>query len=199
MTADWAPAFERLNARLIPRGEPTTDDRQAVVCMLLRARAAELEVLLMRRAERPDDRWSGQVSLPGGHAEPSDADLFAACVRETSEEVGVDLHRIARPLGCLPALQAKARGVEIALTITPFVFAGEGVIDPSPGPEAQEVFWFPLARAASGVLDVEHHYEREGVRYPTPGWGFEGRTVWGLTHRMLSQLMRTMHPALERD
>lgn len=49
------------------------------------------EVLFIKRAGRAGDRWSGHVALPGGKRDPQDADDLAAAIRETKEEVGLDL------------------------------------------------------------------------------------------------------------
>lgn len=49
------------------------------------------EVLFIKRASRVGDRWTGHVALPGGKRDPEDADDRAAAIRETSEEVGLDL------------------------------------------------------------------------------------------------------------
>lgn len=49
------------------------------------------EVLFIKRAARPGDRWTSHVALPGGKRDPEDADDQATAVRETVEEVGLDL------------------------------------------------------------------------------------------------------------
>ncbi|KAL5360192.1 hypothetical protein BJX96DRAFT_149892 [Aspergillus floccosus] len=49
------------------------------------------EVLFIKRASRVGDPWTGHVALPGGKRDPEDADDRAAAIRETSEEVGLDL------------------------------------------------------------------------------------------------------------
>jgi 8-oxo-dGTP pyrophosphatase MutT (NUDIX family) len=51
------------------------------------------EILFIKRAGRVGDRWSGHVALPGGRRDPPDADDRAAAIRETREEVGLDLTR----------------------------------------------------------------------------------------------------------
>lgn len=49
------------------------------------------EVLFIKRAGRKGDRWSGHVALPGGKRDPPDADDLVTAIRETKEEVGLDL------------------------------------------------------------------------------------------------------------
>jgi hypothetical protein len=51
------------------------------------------EVLFIKRAGRAGDRWSGHTALPGGKRDSTDADDLAAAIRETKEEVGLDLTR----------------------------------------------------------------------------------------------------------
>ncbi|HET6451474.1 MAG TPA: NUDIX domain-containing protein, partial [Spirochaetia bacterium] len=45
---------------------------------------ARARVLIIKRAERPGDPWSGHLALPGGHAEPGDPSLLAAALRVTA-------------------------------------------------------------------------------------------------------------------
>jgi len=162
---------------------------RAAVAMALRASAGGAELLLMCREERAEDRWSGQVSLPGGHWEEGDRGLVATAAREAGEEVGVDLERDARFLGLLEPLGASARGQSVELVIQPCVFLLEGEVSPSPGPEAQAVFWLPLAAVLSGELDGHVRRRYRGMRMELPSWQVEGHEVWGLTHRMVSRLL----------
>jgi 8-oxo-dGTP pyrophosphatase MutT (NUDIX family) len=53
----------------------------------------DAEILFIKRAGRVGDRWSGHTALPGGRRDPTDADDRAAAIRETKEEVGLDLTR----------------------------------------------------------------------------------------------------------
>ena len=48
-------------------------------------------ILIIKRAERLGDPWSGQMGLPGGRASVTDSDLMATAIRETQEEVGIEL------------------------------------------------------------------------------------------------------------
>lgn len=165
---------------------------RAAVAAVVRFDAGAPEVLLIQRAERAGDRWSGHVSMPGGRMEDGDADLVATAIRETHEEVGVDLARGARLLGRLGATRAVAKGKVLPMTITPYVFH---LVEPQPitlSPEAVASFWFPLDRAARGELDAAYEYRFGPLPLRLPSWRWEDRTVWGLTHQMLTDLLRVL-------
>ncbi len=90
--------------------------------MLLRFEREDPDVLLIKRAAREGDRWSGHVSFPGGMQEDDDADLLATAIRETREEVGLDLDEIARFIGPLSDQRAIANARTLPMAISPFVF-----------------------------------------------------------------------------
>jgi 8-oxo-dGTP pyrophosphatase MutT (NUDIX family) len=182
---------DRLGGRRAESGEA---ERPAAVAVVLRL-AGEPEVLLMKRVEREGDPWSGQVSFPGGRREPGDPDLVHTAVRETREELGVNLEVSGRLIGELPPIVATGRtsGKPLPVTsVTPIVFAAEGVIAPSPGPEAESAFWLPIAVAAGGVYDGEMEYVYQGTPMTFPCWRFDGYVIWGLTYRMLRSLIEVV-------
>ena len=49
------------------------------------------EVVFIKRAARVGDRFTSHVALPGGKRDPEDEDDRHTAIRETSEEVGLDL------------------------------------------------------------------------------------------------------------
>jgi 8-oxo-dGTP pyrophosphatase MutT (NUDIX family) len=183
--------LERIAARLAEHRAADLDQpgaRRAAVAALLRFDRGRPEVLLMKRIERDGDRWSGHVSLPGGNQQPDDADLVATAVRETREEVAIDLEASARLLGRLDAIRPMSRAGPVAMSVTPFVFELTGEVDPSPGDEAESVFWLPLDLAAGGNLDSHYEYLIGATAMALPCWRFDGYVVWGLTYRLLRDL-----------
>lgn len=183
------PRFERGLAGLAI-DDPATADARSAVAALLRFDRGAPDVLLMKRAERADDRWSGQISMPGGREAGVDPDLRATAVRETREEVGVDLEGGARFIGRLQPVQAVARGRIEPMIIAPFVFVQTGPVALSLGHEAQDAFWLPLDRAAAGELSGEYLYRLGPDTWPLPCWRYQGHVIWGLTYRMLGDLLR---------
>jgi len=187
-----AQVAERLGGTL-PLREPSAGP-QAAVAVVLREAAGGLEVLLIRRAEHPRDPWSGHVSLPGGRREPSDAGLLATAVRETLEEVGLDL-AAAAPLGALETMRPRL-AIFRRLTIAPFVFALPGAFEPRLSSEVVRTFWLPLGPVRRGELDGGIVWRAAGVPLHLPAWKFDGETVWGLTHRILKDLLERLGPAV---
>jgi len=182
----------RFTARLAEHAPRDPSDllvrSRAAVAAILRFDRGTPEVLLIQRAEHPGDRWSGHVSMPGGRADEGDADLLATAIRETREEVGLELGGAAL-LGRLAATRAIAKGKILPMTITPYVFH---LADDAPvtlNHEAVASFWFPLDRAARGELDGKYEYELGPLPLQLDCWRFEGQTVWGLTFEMLRGLV----------
>ncbi len=163
-------------------------ETRAAVATILREAPHGLEVLFIRRAEHPRDPWSGHMAFPGGREDPVDADLLSTAVRETREELDLDLTRDARLLGRLDDIPAIARGRRTGMSIAPFVF--ELTSDPvfTPNYEVAEALWAPLVPLMRGELLTTIPYELEGKRMDLPAHNYQGRIVWGLTFKMLDSL-----------
>jgi 8-oxo-dGTP pyrophosphatase MutT (NUDIX family) len=181
-----SPSLERIVARLAPRPvrPPGDGKRRAAVAIVLRDDDGPF-VLLMQRASRPDDPWSGHISLPGGGYHVEDGDLAKTAMRETREELGVDLST-ARLLGDMPPLQPFTGG-PFGIEVTPFAFVAPAVVEPALGPEAVGAFWLPLGAAASGALDASYVHPPTSRTFPA--WRYDGHVVWGLTRRILDDLL----------
>lgn len=168
--------------------------RRSAVAVVLREASADVEpdILLIRRAEREGDPWSGHMGLPGGRMDATDEDILATAIRETREEVGIDLARTATLLGQLDDLPAVARGKPVDLVITPFVFVLAVAADPelTVNDEVAEVLWAGLGPLARGERPTTMSYSYEGRRVDLPAHDVGGRIVWGLTYRILEMLFQ---------
>lgn len=166
----------------------------AAVCVVLGGPEAAPALCFIKRSERPDDPWSGQMAFPGGRVAPTDATARAAGVRETAEEVGLDLTRY-RYLGALPPMPITRRGRPHLGWLQPFVHLCSPDL-PALRPQPSEVaaaLWIPVTH----LTDPDHRTSVEiadGSRHLVfPGIAYGGEVIWGLTHRVLGSLLDLAH------
>jgi 8-oxo-dGTP pyrophosphatase MutT (NUDIX family) len=162
-------------------GEPS----RAAVAMVLEPRADDLHLFFIHRAEHDADPWSGHMGFPGGRKDPEDPDVLNTVLREVHEEVGIDLRRQARLIGPIDEVQGVARGRQLPLVISPFVFALETAVEPRPNHEVQSVLWVPLSYLAEPSNESIVEYLINGQQMRLPAYIYQDRTIWGLTFRMI--------------
>ena len=166
---------------------------RAAVAIVLREGDSGPEFIVIHRAHRRGDPWSGHMALPGGRQQPKDGSLFATAARETLEEVGVDLERCGTPLGHLDDLRAIGRGRPLDLIITPVVCALHLPVTLTPDErEVQSAFWVPLASLRRGEARGTYRHSINGLELEHPAFVWEGRTIWGLTHRILTGFLEVL-------
>lgn len=169
---------------------------RAAVALVLAEAATDVELLLIQRAIRDDDPWSGHMALPGGRRDPGDADAVATATRETHEEVGVDLRDGAEVIGRLDELRAVARHRPLDLVITPVVFALRRPVTVRPSPrEVESAIWVPLSFLASAEAAATYERTLDGVASTFPAFRYQRYTIWGLTHRILQGFLELVREA----
>lgn len=169
------------------RGPVDPSLSQAAVLLMIRP-ADPLELLLIERAEKEGDPWSGHMALPGGRREPDDEDLLRTALRETEEEVGVIVPR-GQVLGGLDELRPGARR-RFAITVAPFVAAVPMATTATPSPaEVEAALWVPLPHLASDAAVDEVLIELEEESLSLPALNYQEYVIWGLTHRILTDFM----------
>lgn len=160
---------------------------RAAVAMLLQPQKHDLHMLFIHRAHHPHDPWSGHMAFPGGRQDPEDTDLRVTIHRETREEVGIDLDRHGEYLGHMMELQAMARGRPLSMTVSSFVYlvSSEATLEPDPA-EVQDTIWIPLSfMQQNGAEQIVSRPVPDGAAIEVPALIYGGKTIWGLTYRML--------------
>jgi 8-oxo-dGTP pyrophosphatase MutT (NUDIX family) len=165
--------------------------------MLLQPNEHDLQMLFIHRAHHPQDPWSGHMAFPGGRQDPEDTDLRVTIHRETKEEVGIDLDLHGEYLGQMTSLQAMARGRPISMIVAPFVYLVSPEATPEPDPvEVQDTIWIPLSFMQQN--DIEKIVSRpmpDGTSLTVPALIYGGKTIWGLTYRMLQGFLELIDGA----
>jgi len=159
----------------------------AAVALILVDDTTGLEALFIRRAERADDPWSGQVALPGGRRDPTDPDLLTTAIRETREETGVDLAPAER-LGVLDDLYPRTPTLP-SVVVRPFVFALSRRPALALGEEVQRAFWLPLGQLAASGVRRDVTFTVRGVERTFPAYLVGEDAIWGMTERILTPFL----------
>ena len=160
--------------------------RQAAVALILRESVDQgIDILFIKRAERKGDPWSGHMAFPGGHLEPADENLKIAAMRETREEIGINLDAV-KYLGPLDHQDANPRGRNINMLIAPHVFVLHEPQTPELNYEVAEAVWTPLNPIFAGDNHAREDRLISGQPTSFGGYRITGEHfVWGLTYRML--------------
>lgn len=178
-------------AQLTPVEAPVMpDSRLAAVAMLVRLAedSDDPEVLFIKRAVVARDPWSGHVALPGGRHELTDASLLETAVRETCEEMSMDIRSFGKVIGQLDDLAPRTPALPPVI-VRPFVFVVPTALTFTRNVEVADAFWISVSMLRSAEAKAEHSLVREGVTSRFPAYGVGGNTIWGLTERIVTQFL----------
>ena len=189
--AAWEPEFlgdGRIGAERGPA--------HASVLVPLIEQPTGLQVLLTRRTDHLRDH-AGQVSFPGGRAEPEDAGPGATALREAQEEVGLAPERVEL-IGHMPTYTTVTHFI-----VTPVVGLVRGPFDLQSltldHGEVADVFEVPLAFLMDPANHQRHNFQYEGgqrqfLSMPWQVTSSDGARreyfIWGATAAMLRNLYR---------
>jgi 8-oxo-dGTP pyrophosphatase MutT (NUDIX family) len=170
--------------------EGTAGARPAGVLLLIGPDGAgDARIILIERTSY-DGHHSGEVSFPGGAAEPGDADLTATAIREAGEEIGLEPETVGlRIVGELEPFWIPVSNFRV----TPIVALAERLQPWQADPrEVARVIEAPLAAFLPGapIRTIERDVREWRIRYGA--YALEelgdGPAVWGATARILGQL-----------
>jgi len=157
--------------------------RKAGVLVLLYRRDGRLYVLLTLRTDRVLHH-RGQVSFPGGEQHPGES-IEATALRETEEEIGLDLSAV-RILGRLTPLYVPPSNYCVYPTVA--FFPSDPEFHPQPD-EVAEVIEVPLADLADPASVRRESWDLGGRRADVPYFAAAGHRIWGATAMILSEFV----------
>jgi 8-oxo-dGTP pyrophosphatase MutT (NUDIX family) len=174
----------------VPR---SAEDREAAVALVLRA-SDQIELLMIKRAERENDPWSGHMALPGGRRSADDADLLRTALRETHEEIGIDIGT-DQVMGALDEVHPRSTRLP-SVVVAPWVMVAPEGAELKPDPREVEIaIWVPVRALRDPAAVSELVLELGDFSRTFPSIVYGEYTIWGLTHRILTQFLDVIHDA----
>ncbi|XP_032747164.1 nucleoside diphosphate-linked moiety X motif 8 isoform X1 [Rattus rattus] len=166
-------------------------------------------LLYTLRSNRLVGRHKGEVSFPGGKCDPDDQDVIHTALRETQEELGLEVSkehvwgvlqpvydRVSHPHPVTPSTPGDRRKA----TIVP-VLANVGPLDlqslrPNPE-EVDEVFALSLAHLLQTQNQGYTHFCQGGhFRYTLPVFLHGPHRVWGITAVITELTLKLLAPGI---
>ena len=180
--------LEKLEAALAeynPRRVDNPSAAPAAVLVLLRSISDEAHVVFTERTSEVENH-KGQMCFPGGCSDESDATAEATALRETFEEIGVR-GELVRIIGQLDDMVTVSN-----FRVSPFVGVMDieadyqyAISDTEVARVVEVPFTF-LMEEGNMELEVREHHGREVL---VPAFSYNGHRIWGVTARMLHQLI----------
>lgn len=189
---DFAERLQAYRPRRLPGRSWVA--RCGVVLLIAEYRAdgatVEPSVLLMRRAERRGDPWSGHVSFPGGRVDPSDTSTRAAALRELQEEAALPPAQPLAPVGRLSDLLTREHGRHRPMVVSPYVYRTDRALPLQPSLEAVHLWWEPVSNLIDRDLRSSTIWRVAGLPLPVPSMQVSGAKMWGLSLMMTNEFLR---------
>ena len=155
----------------------------AAVLLTLYHSENDFHVVLQKRSQQVEHH-KGEISFPGGMADPDDKSLLHTALREAHEEMGIvpaDVEVVGR-LDDTPTITGFMISTYVGVVPSPYPFLPSGM-------EVAEVLTVPLAHLRDpGACRIETHLDAGKLR-TMPVFVHEGHVIFGATARILDQFL----------
>jgi 8-oxo-dGTP pyrophosphatase MutT (NUDIX family) len=156
----------------------------AAVMMILSESPEGLSMLFIKRPESDIDAFSGHMAFPGGKMKEGDEGKLATAVRETMEEIGVDLHKCGRVIGELDDINPNN------YIVTPYISMLKEDVSIVPNLcEVETAVWIPVKHLKDERNFAVRWRERDGILVEDYAYSFEKYIIWGMTGRILHRFL----------
>ena len=155
--------------------DPTKYKKAGVLILLIKDNDdEEYKILFTKRSEQLKTH-SGEVSFPGGKWEEGDSNLYQTALRESNEEINLDMENVTK-LGPLNFLLSRHK-----IEVNPFVGYLNQSQDFKGNFEIDEIFAVPISYLMNEENIEYKEFNRKDLKVYIPSWVYNGNRIWGLT------------------
>ena len=155
--------------------DPTKYKKAGVLILLIKDNDdEEFKILFTKRSEQLKTH-SGEVSFPGGKWEEGDSNLYQTALRESNEEINLDMENVTK-LGPLNFLLSRHK-----IEVNPFVGYLNQLQDFKGNFEIDEIFTVPISFLMNEENIEYKEFNRNDLKVYIPSWVYNGNRIWGLT------------------
>ena len=186
------PSFQEVIDRLsvVESPEDPVPSKRAAVAITVRSGDSGPEILMIQRAVRQGDPWSGHMGFPGGRKDESDASDMACAKRETREEIGFDLDIYGELVCQLSDVNTGWRADRPEMLVAPFVFKVGSTPVFELNHEVDDTLWVPLSFLLNDANRSRHQWDWRGEVLESDAFTFDDRLIWGLSLMMIDELLQ---------
>ena len=185
------PSFQEVIDRLSIVASPAEPlpSKRAAVAISLRLGVSGPEMLMIQRAVREGDPWSGHMGFPGGRKDASDATDVACAKRETLEEIGFDLDTHGELICQLSDVNTGWRADRPEMLVAPFIFRVDSTPDFELNHEVDDTLWVPFSFLLDDANRSRHQWDWRGEVLESDAFTYDNRLIWGLSLMMIDELL----------
>lgn len=171
-----------LSSKIIPDAKENGKTKLAAVLIMIYGSEHKM---IMTERPKTMNLHAGEISFPGGTWKQDDCDLLETALRETREEIGLNVSR-QEIIGQLKPVTTLNSG----FTITPFVSITQNIPKLEPNSEIQTILHIPMFTLFRTIQDDEDHAHKSIQEMYT--FRYQNHLIWGASARMIKQIMKLL-------
>lgn len=164
--------------------EPEVESLSASVAVLINEKK---ELLMIRRSGQKGDPWSNQMAFPGGKRENNDSSFMVTAIRETKEELGINIRK-SEFLGYMEPMYTHTK----KMIVIPSVFYSTRNLKPVPSKEVSSFYWISIDGITRRKTRYAHFTGSNLII--NDAFIVNDCIIWGLSYRIINKFLELLGP-----
>ena len=165
--------------------EATQHKKAGVLILLLKENEDDEYKIVFTKRSTQLKTHSGEVSFPGGKWEEADNDLYETALRESNEEINLNIDNVTK-LGHLNFLLSRHK-----IEVNPYVGYLNKLQDFKGNFEIDEIFIVPISFLTNSKNVTYKEFNRKDLKVYIPSWVYNGNLIWGLTAMITADFLNS--------